>query len=58
MTELLGDNKFLLGSHPTEYDAAVFGHLSTALWGVPGSELEATIKSKFDVYHIQIFLQI
>lgn len=45
LSDILGDKAYLLGNQPSEWDATVFGHLSQAMWGLPGSIYEAALQS-------------
>jgi len=46
VSDIMGSNRFLLGSEPCQDDAAVFGMLSVALWGLPNSPYEALVKDE------------
>jgi len=44
LSDILGDDrKFILGNEPSEYDAAVYGHVAVAMWGLPGSVFEKSL---------------
>lgn len=46
VSEMLGSKKFICGDEPCEDDAAIFGMLSQAVWGAPGSSFEKLAHGK------------
>jgi hypothetical protein len=46
---ILGQKKFILGDEPCEDDCAVFGQLSQAMWGTPGSVYERALNGTWSI---------
>jgi len=44
---ILGNKKFILGDEPCEEDCGIYGQLSQAAWGTPGSVYERALNGKF-----------
>ncbi len=54
VSTLLGNKKFLGGELPCEEDCSVFGLISQACWGSPGSSFENLCNGKY--YHKNKFI--